>query len=83
MNIPLGVAARLKWSAKMTKVTVHKVQHWDGYSAIRMVDPKFASRGKHVRAKPVSSLYEQGRVHHVGSFPTLEDTGDDTNHRQP
>ena len=32
-----------------------------------------ASRGKAVRAEPVSALYEQGRVHHVGVFPDLED----------
>lgn len=32
-----------------------------------------ASRGKAVRAEPVSALYEQGRVHHVGQFPDLED----------
>lgn len=32
-----------------------------------------ASRGKAVRAEPVSALYEQGRVHHVGYFPDLED----------
>ena len=31
-----------------------------------------ATRGKHVRAEPVSALYALGRVHHVGSFPTLE-----------
>jgi len=32
-----------------------------------------ASRGKSVRAEPISALYEQGRVHHVGTFPDLED----------
>lgn len=32
-----------------------------------------ASRGKHVRAEPIASLYEQARVHHVGAFPLLED----------
>lgn len=32
-----------------------------------------ASRGKHVRAEPISALYEQGRVHHVGRFDKLED----------
>ena len=32
-----------------------------------------ASRGKTIRAEPVSSLYEQGRIHHVGTFPELED----------
>ncbi len=31
-----------------------------------------ASRGKHKRAEPVASLYEQNRVHHVGFFPDLE-----------
>jgi predicted phage terminase large subunit-like protein len=31
-----------------------------------------ATRGKHVRAEPIASMYEQGRVHHVGSFPALE-----------
>jgi predicted phage terminase large subunit-like protein len=32
-----------------------------------------ASRGKITRAEPISALYEQGRVHHVGGFPELED----------
>lgn len=32
-----------------------------------------ASRGKVVRAEPVSALYEQGRVSHVGRFGALED----------
>jgi predicted phage terminase large subunit-like protein len=37
------------------------------YTAVR------ASRGKMVRAEPVAALYEQRRVHHVNSFPELED----------
>lgn len=32
-----------------------------------------ATRGKLVRAEPVSALYEQGRVHHIGRFDELED----------
>jgi Terminase RNaseH-like domain len=32
-----------------------------------------ASRGKFLRAEPVSALYEQGLVHHVGRFTVLED----------
>ncbi len=46
---------------------------------IRTVDPKVAfskvhaSRGKYTRVEPVSALYEQGRIHHVGFFPELED----------
>lgn len=32
-----------------------------------------AMRGKALRAEPVSSLYEQHRIHHAGHFPDLED----------
>src|SRR5450759_201042 len=32
-----------------------------------------ASRGKATSAEPVSALYEQGRIHHFGTFPELED----------
>lgn len=32
-----------------------------------------ATRGKVVRAEPISALYEQGRVHHAGTFSVLED----------
>lgn len=44
-----------------------------------------ASRGKRLRAEPVAALYEQGRVHHVGVYPDLEDqmasfTGDGGEH---
>ena len=48
-------------------------------ATIRMVDNNlpvttvWASRGKVARAEPVSALYEQGRVHHIGAFPQLED----------
>jgi phage terminase large subunit-like protein len=32
-----------------------------------------ATRGKQTRAEPIASLYNNGRIHHVGSFPDLED----------
>jgi phage terminase large subunit-like protein len=32
-----------------------------------------ASRGKQVRAEPVSNLYQQNHIHHVGTHPDLED----------
>lgn len=32
-----------------------------------------ASRGKSVRAEPISALYEEGKVRHVGNFRELED----------
>ena len=48
-------------------------------SVIKQVDQNvrvklvWASRGKATRAEPISALSEQGRDHHVGSFPKLED----------
>jgi hypothetical protein len=48
-------------------------------SVIKQVDPTvnvklvWASRGKATRAEPISAICEQGRDHHVGEFPTLED----------
>jgi predicted phage terminase large subunit-like protein len=48
-------------------------------ATLRMLDasvpykPVHASRGKMLRAEPVAALYEQGRVHHLGAFPALED----------
>lgn len=35
--------------------------------------PIHASRGKRTRAEPISTIDEQGKIHHVGMFPELED----------
>ena len=46
---------------------------------IHMIDPKIvcqevhASKGKRARAEPVAALDEQGKIHHVGELPLLED----------
>lgn len=62
-------------------------------AVIKQVDPNvrvklvWASRGKATRAEPISAMSEQGRDHHVGSFPALEDElclwipGDDSPNR--
>lgn len=48
-------------------------------STIKTIDPNVpvklvtASRGKRLRAEPVSSLDEQGKIHIVGALPMLED----------
>ena len=34
--------------------------------------PVHASRGKAIRAEPISALYQQNRVHHVGELPFVE-----------
>ncbi len=51
----------------MVEHTIRTVDKNVAYNAVH------ASKGKHIRAEPVSALYEQGRVHHVGFFPDLED----------
>lgn len=48
-------------------------------AVIKQVDPTvnvklvWASRGKVTRAEPIAAIAEQGRDHHVGYFPQLED----------
>ncbi len=48
-------------------------------ATVRTVNPNVpftavtATRGKRIRAEPISALYEQGKVHHVGGFAELED----------
>lgn len=48
----------------------HVLATVDSSAHVRMVH---ASRGKYTRAEPVSSLYERGMIHHVGSYAMLED----------
>lgn len=61
------IVAEVNQGGEMVTHTIHTIDHG---VPVRVVH---ASRGKRVRAEPVSSLYEQGRVHHVGAFPMLED----------
>lgn len=51
----------------MVEATIRAVDQNVSYRSVT------ASRGKAVRAEPIAALYEQGRVHHVGSFARLED----------
>lgn len=66
------------WSAD--KIIAEKNQGGDMVmSTLKAVDRSIpvelvtATRGKVVRAEPISALYEQGRVHHCGRFDVLED----------
>lgn len=73
-----AVAAYKRWGADRIVAEINyggaMVEH-----VIRTIDPNVpvrvvhASRGKFLRAEPVSALYEQGRVHHLGAFPDMED----------
>jgi phage terminase large subunit-like protein len=74
-----AVAAYHRWSADrivgeknnggdMIESVVRSVERNIPYKAV------YASRGKAIRAEPVSALYEQGKVHHVGAgMVALED----------
>lgn len=61
-----GIAVEVNQGGDMVAHTLRSVR-----DTIRIIEVR-ASRGKHVRAEPIAALYEQGRVHHVGSFPELE-----------
>jgi phage terminase large subunit-like protein len=51
----------------MVENTIRMVSHNVSFKAVH------ASRGKVTRAEPVSALYEQRKVHHVGGLTALED----------
>ena len=73
-----SVAAFDKWHANrivaevnnggdMVGETIRAIRPAVPYEAVR------ATKGKLIRAEPASSMYVQGRVHHMGSFPELEE----------
>jgi phage terminase large subunit-like protein len=61
------VVAEVNQGGDMVESVLRQVAPQVSYRALR------AQQGKRVRAEPVAALYEQGRVHHVGGFPELED----------
>ena len=61
------IVAEINFGGAMVENTIRGVN-----SAVNF-KPVTASRGKHVRAEPVAGLYEQGKVHHVGTFAELEE----------
>jgi phage terminase large subunit-like protein len=61
------IVAEANQGGDMVENTLRTIDASVSYTAVH------ASRGKYVRAEPVASLYEQGRVHHCGAFPELED----------
>ena len=62
-----AVIAEVNQGGDMVAAVLSEV---NGAIAVREVR---ATRGKWLRAEPVSALYEQGRVRHVGALPELED----------
>jgi len=60
--------------ANTIMMVAQQMFEWGGVrSADVPVHTVFASKGKAARGEPVSALYEQGKVSHVGLFEGLED----------
>jgi len=61
------IVAERNFGGDMVEHTIHTI---DPNVPVKLVH---ASRGKAVRAEPVSVVYAKGRGHHVGGFMALED----------
>lgn len=73
-----AVAAYRSWNADRIIGEANNGGDFIG-ALLKTVDPDVpytkvvATRGKAIRAEPISALYEQRRIHHAGVFPDLED----------
>ena len=61
------IVAEINFGGEMVQ---HSIQVYDPSIPVKVAH---ASRGKDRRAEPVANLYEKGRVHHIGTFPVLEE----------
>ena len=59
------IIADKQWG-DLVKKMIYNIDSHVAYKDVR------ATRGKMVRAEPISALYEQGKVSHVGLFPELK-----------
>lgn len=62
-----ALIAEVNQGGEMVSTILHEVDPDIPVKSVR------ATRGKWLRAEPVSALYEQGRVRHIGNLPELED----------
>ncbi len=61
-----AIVAEVNQGGEMVENTIHSIR-----PGIKVI-PVRATRGKHVRAEPISALYSLDRISHVGEFPKLE-----------
>ncbi|WP_372809334.1 phage terminase large subunit [Litorivivens sp.] len=61
------IVGEANFGGSMVEHTLRTVNSEIPYQEVR------ASRGKVVRAEPISALYNQAKIHHIGYFPELED----------
>lgn len=61
------VVAEVNNGGDLVEINIRIVDRNVSYKSV------YASKGKRIRAEPISALYEQGRIKHVGGFSKLED----------
>ena len=61
------IVAEINQGGNMVEYVIKTIDRTAAYRGVH------AAKGKYTRAEPISALYEQNRVKHVGSFPKLED----------
>jgi len=61
-----AMVAEVNQGGEMVANTIHTIR-----PDIRIIQVR-ATRGKHLRAEPISALYGLDRISHVGTFPDLE-----------
>lgn len=61
------IVGEQNFGGDMVRAIVHAVNPNLSFALVH------ASRGKVVRAEPISALYELGKIHHIGHFQELED----------
>lgn len=61
------IVAEINNGGNMVEYVIRSIDRNISYKGVH------ASKGKYTRAEPISALYEQGKVKHVGSFPKMED----------
>ncbi len=66
-NMADTIVAEANFGGDMVRAIVHAQ---DPNLPFKLVT---ASRGKIIRAEPISALYDQNKVHHIGHFPEVEE----------
>jgi len=67
-----AIVAEVNQGGDLVENTIRTVEKEMGVGRVNYKKVR-ATKGKYSRAEPVGALVEQGRVHHVGEFPKLED----------
>jgi predicted phage terminase large subunit-like protein len=68
-----AMVVEINQGGNMVKNTIEQVNQRVTHLPVLNIREVRAHEGKVLRAEPISALYEQGKVHHVRTFGTLED----------